>query len=206
MASTPPHWSIFTATTGNHRQTRQQSNNRQWLPPRVSSSHRGSHSLSTAPPSSPSPVSHRKLPNFSPLLTPNSSPPLSSDFLGRRSTRFVSKMHFNRPKTTTSTRHTPADVLQSTDQYMEPAQHGVQDVHNISTEVHVFHRTGQTDRAVYWTVPHASGKEFWLEPWSDDRSSRTGACLSRPTSHFKTYGRARIHFVRAGRSDIYLGE
>ncbi|KAL0667182.1 hypothetical protein Bca4012_029886 [Brassica carinata] len=116
MASTPPHWSIFTATTGNHRQTRQQSNNRQWLPPRVSSSHRGSHSLSTAPPSSPSPVSHRKLPNFSPLLTPNSSPPLSSDFLGRRSTRFVSKMHFNRPKTTTSTRHTPAateDALQS---------------------------------------------------------------------------------------------
>ncbi|KAL0771053.1 hypothetical protein Bca101_036204 [Brassica carinata] len=115
MASTPPHWSIFTATTGNHRQTRQQSNNRQWLPPRVSSSPRGSHSLSAAPPSSPSPVSHRKLPTFSPLLTPNSSPPLSSDFSGRRSTRFVSKMHFNRPKTTTSTRHTPAaeDALHS---------------------------------------------------------------------------------------------
>ncbi|KAF2574337.1 hypothetical protein F2Q70_00006365 [Brassica cretica] len=35
---------------------------------------------------------------------------------------------------------------------------------NISTEVHVFHRTGQTDRAVYWTVPHASGKELWLKP------------------------------------------
>ena len=30
---------------------------------------------------------------------------------------------------------------QSTDHYMEPAQHGVQDVLNISTEVHVFHRT-----------------------------------------------------------------
>uniref|UniRef100_A0A0D3BT48 Uncharacterized protein n=1 Tax=Brassica oleracea var. oleracea TaxID=109376 RepID=A0A0D3BT48_BRAOL len=139
MASMPPHWSIFTATTGNHRQTRQQSNNRQWLPPRVSSSPLGSHSLSAAPPSSPSPVSHRKLPTFSPLLTPNSSPPLSSDFSGRRSTRFVSKMHFNRPKTTTSTRHTPADVSQSTNQYMEPAQHGVHDVLNISTEVHVFH-------------------------------------------------------------------
>ena len=42
------------------------------------------------------------------------------------------------------------DVPQSTDQYMELAQHGIQDVLNISTEVHVFHRNGQTDRAVYW--------------------------------------------------------
>ncbi|WZZ77521.1 hypothetical protein YC2023_098093 [Brassica napus] len=33
------------------------------------------------------------------------------------------------------------DVPHSTDHYMEPAQHGVQDVLNISTEVHVFHRT-----------------------------------------------------------------
>ena len=82
------------------------------------------------------------------------------------------------------------DVPQSTDQYIEPAQHGVQDVLNISTEVHVFNRTGQTNRAVYWTVPHAFGKELWLEPWPDDRSNRAGACLSHPTSHFKTYGRA----------------
>ncbi|WZZ40917.1 hypothetical protein YC2023_037176 [Brassica napus] len=80
------------------------------------------------------------------------------------------------------------------------------DVLNISTEVHVFYCTGQTDRAVYWTVPHTFEKELWLEPWPDDRSDRTGACLSRPTSHFKTYGRARIHFGRAGRSDTYLGE
>ncbi|KAF3587110.1 hypothetical protein F2Q69_00031574 [Brassica cretica] len=34
-----------------------------------------------------------------------------------------------------------SDVPQFTDHYMEPAQHGVQDVLNISTEVHVFHRT-----------------------------------------------------------------
>ncbi|CAG7863959.1 unnamed protein product, partial [Brassica rapa] len=94
----------------------------------------------------------------------------------------------------------------STDQYMEPNQPGDQNVLNISTEVHVFHRTGQTDRAVYWTVPHTSGKELWLEPWPDDRSDHTGACLSRPTSHLKTYGRARIHFRRAGRGDTYLGE
>ncbi|KAG5400087.1 hypothetical protein IGI04_014694 [Brassica rapa subsp. trilocularis] len=40
------------------------------------------------------------------------------------------------------------DVPQSTDQYMKPAQHEVQEVLNISTEVHVFHRTGQTDRPV----------------------------------------------------------
>ncbi|WZZ26006.1 hypothetical protein YC2023_009407 [Brassica napus] len=48
--------------------------------------------------------------------------------------------------------------------------------------------------------------ELWLEPWPDDRSNRSGACISCPTSHFKTYGRGRIHFGRAGRSDIYLGE
>ncbi|CAF2058132.1 unnamed protein product [Brassica napus] len=40
------------------------------------------------------------------------------------------------------------DVPQSTDHYMEPAQHGVQDVLNISTEVHVFHRTDLT-----WIMP-----------------------------------------------------
>ncbi|WZY93533.1 hypothetical protein YC2023_065862 [Brassica napus] len=98
------------------------------------------------------------------------------------------------------------DRPRSTDQYMEPNQPGDQNVLNISTEVHVFHRTGQTDRAVYWTVPHTSGKELWLEPWPDDRSDHTGACLSRPTSLLKTYGRARIHFGRAGRGDTYLGE
>uniref|UniRef100_A0A0D3CTF5 Uncharacterized protein n=1 Tax=Brassica oleracea var. oleracea TaxID=109376 RepID=A0A0D3CTF5_BRAOL len=84
------------------------------------------------------------------------------------------------------------DVPQSTDQYMELAQHGIQDVLNISTEVHVFHRNGQTDRAVYLTVPHAFEKELWLEPWSDDRSDLTGACLSRPTSHSKTIDHARL--------------
>ncbi|KAG5376337.1 hypothetical protein IGI04_040933 [Brassica rapa subsp. trilocularis] len=100
----------------------------------------------------------------------------------------------------------PGDRPRSTDQYMELNQPGDQNVLNISTEVHLFHRTGQTDRAVYWTVPHTSGKELWLEPWPDDRSDHTGAYLSRPTSHLKTYGRARIHFGRAGRGDTYFGE
>ncbi|KAF3526542.1 hypothetical protein F2Q69_00049379 [Brassica cretica] len=40
-----------------------------------------------------------------------------------------------------TTTTTNADVPQSTDHYMEPAQHGVQEVLNISTEVHVFHHT-----------------------------------------------------------------
>uniref|UniRef100_M4FER8 Uncharacterized protein n=1 Tax=Brassica campestris TaxID=3711 RepID=M4FER8_BRACM len=80
----------------------------------------------------------------------------------------------------------------STDQYMEPAQHGVQDVLNISTEVHVFHRTGQTDRAVYWTVPHPSGKELWLEPWPDDRSDRTSTRPSQQSRQAKANSRARL--------------
>ncbi|KAF3523496.1 hypothetical protein F2Q69_00048822 [Brassica cretica] len=75
---------------------------------------------------------------------------------------------------------------------MEPAQHGVQDVLNISTEVHVFHHNGQTDSAVYLTVPHAFRNELWLEPWPDDRSDHTGACLSHPTSHSKTIDHARL--------------
>ncbi|WZY77782.1 hypothetical protein YC2023_024166 [Brassica napus] len=47
-------------------------------------------------------------------------------------------------KRTTDLRTNPFEeggngLPQSTDHYMEPAQHGVQDVLNISTEVHVFH-------------------------------------------------------------------
>ena len=60
------------------------------------------------------------------------------------------------------------NVPDSTDQSKESDQHEVQDVLNILSEVHIFHHTGQTDRAVYWTVPHASGIELWLEPWPDD--------------------------------------
>ncbi|CAH2059921.1 unnamed protein product [Thlaspi arvense] len=121
MASTPPHWSVF--TVNNHRQTRQQpnSNYRPWLPQRVSSSPRGGRAVTSAPPSSSSSVSAAtvssgtlsKTPTFSPLQTPK--PGLSSDFSGRRSTRFVSKMHFGRPKTTMASRHSSAaeDALQN---------------------------------------------------------------------------------------------
>ena len=67
----------------------------------------------------------------------------------------------------------------------ESDQHEVQDVLNILSEVHIFKRTGQTDRTVYWTVPHASEMELWLEPWPDDRFYRTGLCLPCPVFHFK---------------------
>ncbi|ESQ51727.1 hypothetical protein EUTSA_v10016252mg [Eutrema salsugineum] len=121
MASTPPHWSVF--TTNNHRQTRQKPNYniRPWLPQRVSSSPRGGPAVTSAPPSSSPAVSVATVssgrlslfPAFPPLQTPESG--LSSDFSGRRSTRFVSKKHFGRPKTTMATRHSSAaeDVLQS---------------------------------------------------------------------------------------------
>ncbi|KAJ4876110.1 Uncharacterized protein Rs2_41128 [Raphanus sativus] len=86
---------------------------------------------------------------------------------------------------------------------MEPAQHGVQDVLNIPTEVHVFHRTGQTDRAVFWSVLHASGRELWLEPWPDDRLDRTGLCLPRPDFHFMIKGQDIITFRRTNSVSVH---
>lgn len=94
------------------------------------------------------------------------------------------------------------DVPRSTDQYIEPGQHGDQNVLKISTEVHVFHRTGQTDRTVYWTVLHASGRELWLEPWPDDRFDCTGLCLHRPVFYFMKNSRDGIAF---GRTNPELG-
>ncbi|XP_048593316.1 uncharacterized protein LOC125576738 [Brassica napus] len=90
------------------------------------------------------------------------------------------------------------DRPRSTDQYMEPNQHEVQDVLKFSTEVHDFHHTGQTDR----TVPNASGCELWLEPWPDDRFHYTGLCLHRPVFHLMKNSRDGIAF---GRTDPELG-
>ncbi|KAG2307174.1 hypothetical protein Bca52824_026922 [Brassica carinata] len=72
-------------------------------------------------------------------------------------------------------------------------QHGVQNALKISTEVPDFHCTGQTDRRVYWTVLHASGRELWLEPWPDDRFDRTGICLHRPVFYFMKNSRDESH-------------
>uniref|UniRef100_A0A0D3DGG9 Uncharacterized protein n=1 Tax=Brassica oleracea var. oleracea TaxID=109376 RepID=A0A0D3DGG9_BRAOL len=79
----------------------------------------------------------------------------------------------------------------STDQYMEPNQHGDQNVLKISTEVHVFHHPART---LYWTVPHATGWELWLEPWPDDRFQRTEFCIHCPVSHFMKNSRDGITF------------
>ncbi|CAF1865585.1 pentatricopeptide repeat-containing protein GUN1, chloroplastic [Brassica napus] len=120
MASTPPHRSM--TTTNTHPQIRQQPNptHRPWLPQRVPSHPRNGRAVTSAPPSSSAAVSvaasspsSTQLSKFPPLQTPKSD---SSDFSGRRSTRFVSKMHFGRPKTTTSSsRHSSAaeEALQS---------------------------------------------------------------------------------------------
>ncbi|CAA7027299.1 unnamed protein product [Microthlaspi erraticum] len=122
MASTPPHWLINT-TANNHRQTRQQTNSnyRPLLPQRVSSSPRGGRAVTSAPPYPSAAVSVANVnsgrlsqtPTFSPLQTPKSG--LSSDFSGRRSTRFVSKMHFGRPKATLVSRRSSAaeDALEN---------------------------------------------------------------------------------------------
>ena len=50
---------------------------------------------------------------------------------------------------------------------------------------------------MYWTVPHTFGNELLLEPWPDDRSDHTGACLSHPTSQTKADGQTRINLGRA---------
>ncbi|XP_065860295.1 pentatricopeptide repeat-containing protein GUN1, chloroplastic [Euphorbia lathyris] len=120
MASTPPHCSI-TATKpyqnhhypqnhlNNHRQSHHQNPNRRWANPKVSLP---KPPLSSAPRNAPSPgattaaAPHIQNPTF-PSLTPLQSPKsdLSADFSGRRSTRFVSKLHLGRPKTSMSSRH-----------------------------------------------------------------------------------------------------
>ncbi|KAJ9187888.1 hypothetical protein P3X46_003302 [Hevea brasiliensis] len=121
MASTPPHCSI-TATKpyqnhpypqnhlNNHRQSHRQNHHRRWTNQKVSLA---------KPPLCPSPRNAPK-PGASTAATPQTQNPtfpslstlqsqkseLAADFSGRRSTRFVSKLHFGRPKATLSTRHT----------------------------------------------------------------------------------------------------
>ncbi|XP_048493548.1 pentatricopeptide repeat-containing protein GUN1, chloroplastic isoform X2 [Beta vulgaris subsp. vulgaris] len=102
-SSTPPHCSITTSTkpqqTPYQKAIHQQQqphkfNNRRFTSQKVSASPLPSTSLS-------------KPPNFlSPLPTPKNTH-LSSDFSGKKSTRFVSKLHFNRQRSNFSTRHSP---------------------------------------------------------------------------------------------------
>ncbi|KAJ6686725.1 hypothetical protein OIU79_016477 [Salix purpurea] len=126
MASTPPNCSI-TATTKryqNHPNPHNQLKNHRQTPTptqnphqRWTSNQRVSLAKPPLPPSSrnaPKPVANTTttttthhpqiLPTFPSFQSPKSE--LVSDFPGRRSTRFVSKLHFGRPKTTMGTRHT----------------------------------------------------------------------------------------------------
>ncbi|WCJ22341.1 Pentatricopeptide repeat-containing protein GUN1 chloroplastic [Euphorbia peplus] len=115
MASTPPHCSI-TATKPyqNHpypQNHHHQNPNRRWANQKVSLA---KPHLAPAPRNgTPNPgaattaaAPHIQNPNFT-SLTPIQSPKsdLAADFSGRRSTRFVSKLHFGRPKTSMSSRH-----------------------------------------------------------------------------------------------------
>ncbi|KAL7200308.1 hypothetical protein ACSBR1_032268 [Camellia fascicularis] len=116
MASStpPPHYSLTTSKPyqnhhhhhHNHRQTHQN-----WTSQKVSLNNRSSHTPTTRnaakPPPGPTPTTTTTNPSFPSLSSlPPSKSELSSDFSGRRSTRFVSKMHFGRPKTAVASRHT----------------------------------------------------------------------------------------------------
>ena len=89
------------------------------------------------------------------------------------------------------------DVPRFVDQSIGANQHGDLDVLNNLTEVHLFGRTDQTDRA----VPRASWLELRLEPRPGDRIDRTRARLPRPTRHSKTHGRARLDLGREKTED-----
>ncbi|XP_021837020.1 pentatricopeptide repeat-containing protein GUN1, chloroplastic [Spinacia oleracea] len=108
-SSTPPHCSItapskphqIASSSSSHKTLQQQQQphlQRRFTSQKVCASPRNpANSLSKA----------NKAPNFlSPLPTPNKTH-LSPDFSGKKSTRFVSKLHFNRQRSSLSTRHSP---------------------------------------------------------------------------------------------------
>ncbi|KAF8394680.1 hypothetical protein HHK36_020897 [Tetracentron sinense] len=112
-SSTPPPCSI-TATKPyqnhhhhqnhlqNHPQNHQQ--NHHWSSQKFSLGSSSSTTRNAAKPGN-TPISRNpNFPSLSPI--PPSKSELGSDFRGRRSTRFVSKMHFGRPKTSMGSRHT----------------------------------------------------------------------------------------------------
>ncbi|CAK9145234.1 unnamed protein product [Ilex paraguariensis] len=122
MASStpPPHYTLTTSKPyenhhfhhlQNHHQ-RNQRHNHPWTSQKVSL-HRSSQTQPTqnaAKPPTPGPTTTT---TTAPLSRNSNFPSLSSskselaaDFSGRRSTRFVSKMHFGRPKTASTSRHT----------------------------------------------------------------------------------------------------
>ncbi|KAL9385110.1 hypothetical protein Peur_022120 [Populus x canadensis] len=138
MASTPPHCTI-TGTTKpyhnnpyphshfkNHRQTHHQNPHQRWtanqrvsltkppLPPSSRNAPIPPATTTTTTTTTHHPQIH---PTFPSLQSPKSE--LASDFSGRRSTRFVSKLNFGRPRTTMGTRHTSVaeEALQNVIEY-----------------------------------------------------------------------------------------
>ncbi|KAL0371557.1 UNVERIFIED_CONTAM: Pentatricopeptide repeat-containing protein, chloroplastic [Sesamum angustifolium] len=110
-SSTPPPHCTLTTTKPSHNhhfhhlqnhQRHQRSSSHQhhnWAPQKVSLNNHASHAAAPRPPP-PSATAAAGSPNF-PCLS-------AADFTGRRSTRFVSKMHFGRPRSTASSRHSAA--------------------------------------------------------------------------------------------------
>ncbi|CBI36966.3 unnamed protein product, partial [Vitis vinifera] len=114
MASpTPPHCSITAAKPYQNlhypqNPTKNHHNNHHWSSHKVSLTNPLPSPRNAAKPGAASPATatnrNSNFPSLSPL--PPSKSELTADFSGRRSTRFVSKMHFGRPKTAAAARHT----------------------------------------------------------------------------------------------------
>ncbi|KAL6500242.1 Pentatricopeptide repeat-containing protein gun1, chloroplastic [Orobanche hederae] len=114
MASStpPPHYTLTTTKPyqnphirhlQNHHHRNASHHQHNWIPHKVYINNHASHASAAAPrppPPSATAASAAGSSNFSCLS--------AADFTGRRSTRFVSKMHFGRPRSSVSSRHSAA--------------------------------------------------------------------------------------------------
>ncbi|TYI00278.1 hypothetical protein ES332_A11G122500v1 [Gossypium tomentosum] len=120
MASTPPHCSITASTKSyknhqhpkNHFKNHQNNHRNHPLPRKFSLSNPLPSPCNAAKHTATAASASTVRAPLSQVSTP--FPSLDPDFSGRRSTRFVSKMHLGRPKTSINTRHTSIaeEVLQ----------------------------------------------------------------------------------------------
>ncbi|TYG44815.1 hypothetical protein ES288_D11G125200v1 [Gossypium darwinii] len=120
MASTPPHCSITASTKSyknhqypkNHFKNHQNNHRNHPLPRKFSLSNPLPSPCNAAKHTAAAASASTVRAPLSQVSTP--FPSLDPDFSGRRSTRFVSKMHLGRPKTSINTRHTSIaeEVLQ----------------------------------------------------------------------------------------------
>ncbi|XP_043708816.1 pentatricopeptide repeat-containing protein At2g31400, chloroplastic-like [Telopea speciosissima] len=104
-SSTPPHCSITSTKPYQNHPHNHHQNNPRWSSNKVSLGASSPSTRNAAKQGNSSTLSRDpNFPSLSPL--PPSTSELGPDFRGRRSTRFVSKMHFGRPKTAMGSRHT----------------------------------------------------------------------------------------------------